>query len=188
MDERTEGLALSRVLPLLVGGQTVQLRTLSIDESDAWLGLVAARLASVDLDQTLAASESIAELMTWSSSAVVGLVAAYDLDGTLGGIEAIRSTMSKGELKAAMDAMVTAEDPFGEAVARSVVETLGLPSRFLATFTRMEVTRAIASQLASSTTGPSAPTDSTIGPSEPVGVASSSTSDGRTRNAKRRSA
>jgi hypothetical protein len=40
MDDRTEDAALRRILPVSVGGEIVPLRTLTIEESDAWLALV----------------------------------------------------------------------------------------------------------------------------------------------------
>lgn len=193
MDERTEDLALRRVLPIAMGGARYELRTLTIDESDAWLRLVAERLAAIEDDLFKDSGvDSIAALLTASSRTVVGLVAAYDLEDTLGGEAAIRGRMSKPELRAAMDAMVTAEDPFGEAVARSVAEGFGVPSRFLASGMRMVLAETALSQLASSTTGLSEAMGSTTALSALPGAASSSSSAGRTRRtastAKRKSA
>ena len=176
-----------RILPITMGGQPYELRTLGLDESDAWLAQVAAKLSEVDLPDAPTGADSITALMTWSSGAVLSLVLAYDLGNALGGEAAIRAAMSKQELKAAMDAMVTAEDPFGEAVAHSVAVGFGAPSRFLASGMRMVLTQMIASQLERSTAGLSGPTASTMAPSEPVGAASSSSSDGRTARHTKRS-
>ena len=179
MDERTEDAALRGILTVSMGGQPYQLRTLTIDESDDWLGKLATGLSSVELPEGADGTAAMRALLTASSAAVASLVAAYDLDGILGGLAVIRGRMSKRELRAALDAMVTAEDPFGEDAARSVAEVFGAPSRFLAAGMRMVMAQ-IASPLAASTNGRSRATASTSDASAANGAASSSSSDGRT--------
>ena len=183
MEERTEGVALSRSLPVVMGGEPFELRTLSIDESDAWLMQVGAALAAVDLPEGSDGSDGVGLMLTASSSTVVGLVAAYDLEDVLGGPDAIRGRMSKRELRANMDAMVTAEDPFGEAVALSVATGFGLPSRFLASGMRVVLDQLEAPLLDASTNGRSASAPTTDA-SARNGRASSSSSAGTTRRKK----
>ena len=183
MEERTEGVALSRSLPVVMGGEPFELRTLSIDESDAWLMQVGAALAAVDLPEGSDGSDGVGLMLTASSGTVVGLVAAYDLEDVLGGPDAIRGRMSKRELRANMDAMVTAEDPFGEAVALSVATGFGLPSRFLASGMRVVLDQLEAPLLDASTNGRSASAPTTDA-SARNGRASSSSSAGTTRKKK----
>ena len=183
MEERTEGVALSRSLPVVMGGEPFELRTLTIDESDAWLMQVGAALAAVDLPEGSDGSDGVGLMLTASSGTVVGLVAAYDLEDVLGGPDAIRGRMSKRELRANMDAMVTAEDPFGEAVALSVATGFGLPSRFLASGMRVVLDQLEAPLLDASTNGRSASAPTTDA-SARNGRASSSSSAGTTRKKK----
>ena len=180
VDERTEGAALSGTLEVRMGGAAITLRALTIDESDAWLDKVGEALATVGVPDGVSGTAGISQLLTGSSSAIAALVAAYDIDDALGGIEIIRGRMSKRELKAAMDAMVTAEDPFGEAAALSVATGFGLPSRFLAAGMRVVLDELVLSAPASSTDGHSA--SALTGPaSADSGRASNSSSAGRTR-------
>jgi hypothetical protein len=160
-----------------MGGQPYELRTLTLDESDEWLGKVAAAMSAIEIPDEVSWLGDIAALLTTSATAVAGLVAEYDRDGVLGGLDVIRARMTKRELKAAMDAMVTAEDPFGTDVARSVATGFGAPSQTLA-FGIERV--AVASQLAISMNGRSARSGSTIDGSAASGAASSSSSAGPT--------
>ena len=176
MTDRTEELALRRLLPVTMGGAAYELRTLTIDESDAWLVKVGAALSTIDVED-IGATSGVSALLTSSSSAVVELVAAYDLDDTLGGVPAIRGKMSKRELRATMDAMVSAEDPFGEAVALSVATGFGLPSRFLAAGIRVVLDELAVSAPESLTDGRS-DSASTTPDSAASGPANSSPSDG----------
>jgi hypothetical protein len=174
VDERTEDAALSRVLHLSIGGEAVTLRTLSLDESDIWLHRLGASIAAIDVPDDITWLGDIGALLTASAESVRGLVKAYDLDGALPADWQER--MTKRELKAALEVMVTAEDPFGTDVARSVAVGFGAPSQALQ-FGMRQV--ALVSQLARSTAGlsASAPTTDASGES---GAASSSSSDGRT--------
>ena len=179
MEERTEGAALSRSLPVVMGGAAFELRTLTIDESDAWLVKVGEALNAIDVPEA-GRSDGVSALLTTSSSTVVGLVAAYDLDDILGGDGAIRGRMSKRELRSNMDAMVTAEDPFGEAVALSVATGFGLPSRFLAAGMRVVLDELMVESAPESSTGGRSASASTTSASAASGAGNSSSSAGRT--------
>ena len=178
-DERTEADALRQVLRLTVGGEPVELRTLTIDESDAWLRRLTGAV-DVELPETEGDADTLAQLLSLPARAALELVTAYDVDGVLGDAESLRTRMTKRELHAALEAMAGAEDPFGEGAARLADEVCGAPSRFLATMTRL-VIDGLASPTAPSPSGASTPGAST-GPatSAPPGAASASSSSGRT--------
>jgi hypothetical protein len=108
--ERTEELALAARLPILVGGQQVELRTLNLDESDKWLKQLDA-LGEVELSD-LSVDEQ------------VRIVLAYDVDNVLGNQRDARKRFTKQELYDALNQMVKAEVPFLED-ARSVVMGFG---------------------------------------------------------------
>ena len=181
MDDRTEGAALRGVLTLTLGGEPVTLRTLTLDESDVWLGLYADALEHVDLSPA-----AVGSAFTAPAALMVDLVLAYDLEGTIP--HGIRQKATKLELKTALEAMVAAEDPFGEDVARSVAAGFGAPSRLL--------TRGLASLLnedtllllASLTAGQGANGASATPTSDGRGAASSSSSAGTTRRTTKRTA
>lgn len=195
MQDRTEEDALGRVLLLRLGGREAAVRTLTIEESDAWLGRVAEEVAALEVpdrpdpDGTFAGAAT--GFLTRPSSVALRLLAAYDLDGALGGEEGIRATgATKRELRAALEATVGAEDPFGEAAARSVAAAFGEPSRSL---WAMVLGMAIAGSVrATSTDGPSSGSDSGGRRSGGRGAGSSSSSDGPTpigtRRTRRRTA
>lgn len=117
------------VLPLSVGGERIDVRVLTIEESDAWL-----RKLTASIDVNMAGlggdADGLAALLGLSGGLCVDLIEAYDLDHVLPAD--LRSVMSKGEARAALEAMATAEDPFGEGASRLVAEVFGAPSRFLA--------------------------------------------------------
>lgn len=108
MIERTEELGLAAYLTISVGGQQVRLRTLDLDESEAWLAQVDAvgKVESTDIPLDVQ----------------LDLVRAYDKDGVLG--DDLRKHFTKRELYDATNQMVSAEAPFLED-ARSVVEASG---------------------------------------------------------------
>ncbi len=108
MSDRTEELGLAARLPIQVGGETVELRTLNLDESEKWL----ARFGELD-DQ--------ADMPT---NAMLTLVVAYDLEKKLGTSASLRKRFTQVELKVALEGMVTAENPFGME-ARSLVKESG---------------------------------------------------------------
>jgi len=183
-EERTEGAALSRSLTVVMGGDAFELRTLTIDESDAWLMQVGTALSAVDIPESTSDADAVGLLLTGSAGSVVGLVGAYDLDDILGDTGAIRGRMSKRELRVAMDAMVTAEDPFGEAVALSVATGFGMPSRFLASGMRVVLDQLALPVPEPSTDGRSA-SGLTTSASGTNGRKSNSSSAGRTRKTAR---
>lgn len=187
MDERNEDVALRGILPLIIGGKAVELRTLTLDESDEWLGRLAEELAAVGIEDTDQGADLLRAVYTASSAAVARLVVAYDVDGKLGGLEALRSRATKVELKQALDRMVGAEDPFGEAAAHSAAEGFGAASTLLAQGMRAVVAEQMWSALADSTTGPSNGTASDTARSVPVGARSNSSSGGTTPRRHKRS-
>lgn len=111
MIDRTEELGLSARLPLVVGGQPVELRVLDLNESDKWLAL----LNPIDIETDM------------STQLMLDLVVAYDVDKVLGTAAELRGRMTKRELNDALNQMVRAEDPFEEA-SRSVVAASGVLS------------------------------------------------------------
>lgn len=178
--ERTEDLGEIGVLHLTVGGQPVRLRVLTIEESDAWLDTLARVLSSLDVpDMEGEPADVMARVFRAGSDARVRVVAAYDIEGVLGGVEAVRKRMSKQELASALEVMVEAEGPLGMVDARSVVEAFGLPlKRAAGTLGALAaISRPERSPSRRSGTGAS-PTPRSTGP----GRASSSSSGGPTSN------
>jgi hypothetical protein len=177
--ERTEAEALAQVLTISVGGEQLQMRTLTIDESDAWLRRLTGAV-DVELPQAEGDADTLARMLALPAAAALDLVAAYDVDDVLGAADSLRTRMTKRELHAALEAMADAEDPFGEGAARLAAEVFGAPSRFLAAMTSL-VIDGLASPTDGSPSGASAPGAST-GPeaSAPAGVASASSSSGPT--------
>jgi hypothetical protein len=179
-DERSEAGALRQVLHLTVGGEPVELRTLTIDESDAWLRRLTGAV-DVALPETEGDADTLAQLLSLPARAALELVVAYDVDGVLGDAGSLRSRMTKGELHAALAAMAGGRGPFfGEGAARLADEVCGAPSRFLATMTRL-VIDGLASPTAPSPSGVSTP-GASIGPATSAGsgAASASSSSGPT--------
>ncbi len=187
--ERTEDLAIRGVLPLTIGGETVELRTLVIDESDAWMRKLALALAELqgvpEPEDDQEGADLIAALLTSSTSAAVALLHAYDIDDALAGIE-VGKRATKQELKAALMAMVTVEDPFGEAAARSATAALGERSHLLGLFLAALGDTELWQRSERSTNGSSAPTESTTDTSVRTGVTSRSPSAGRTRKPRKK--
>lgn len=128
---RTEEEALEGVIRFTLAGEPVTLRTLSWEESDEWLGLVAQETAGTDVSEGDATAD-FRVFLTQSSAAALRLVTAYDRDGLLGGETGIKARgATKREIRSALEVMVAAEDPFGEDAVRSVVAAFGEPSRTL---------------------------------------------------------
>jgi hypothetical protein len=178
-DERTEADALAQVLTVSVGGEAVELRTLTIDESDAWLRRLTGAV-DIALPDAEGDADTLARMLALPAQAALDLVAAYDKDGVLGDTEALRTRMTKRELHEALEAMADAEDPFGEGAARLAAEVFGAPSRFLAAMTQL-VLDGLASPTAPSPNGASTPGASTgQGTAAPPGAASASSSVGPT--------
>ena len=134
--ERTEDLGVAQVLPISVGGKSVVLRTLSSDESDVWLRRLTGAV-DIELGDVEGTGEGLAHLLGLSAHAGLELIAAYDIDGTLGDHANLGARMTKREVHDAVDAMAVAEDPFGEGAARLVDEVFGAPSSLLATMIRV---------------------------------------------------
>jgi hypothetical protein len=177
--DRTEDAALSRILPLTVGGEPVELRTLTIDESDIWLGKVADAMARIDIPP--GASQDILQgLLSMASSEAIDLVLAYDMDGTLGGAESFRARATKREVHHALEVMLSAEDPFGEGTGRSVAVAFGAPSRLLRAGAAITLEAMVASLRGRSTSGRSADTASIGDASAESGAGNNSSSDGST--------
>jgi hypothetical protein len=177
MAERTEAEALAQVLTISVGGEPVTLRTLTIDESDAWLRRLTGAV-DVELGEAEGDADTLARMLALPATAALDLVAAYDVDSVLGEPASLRARMTKRELHGALEAMADAEDPFGEGAARLAAEVFGAPSRFLATMTSLVLDGLTT---APSPSGASTPGASTGQPtSDPAGAASASWSAGRT--------
>ena len=185
MIERTEAAGESGLLTLSMGGQPVTLRALTLAESDAWLATLGDTLASLDVgdvDDARSGDQMLRDLLVQASHAALDLVVSYDLDGVLGGRDAIRATMTKSELKDALEMMVTVEDPLGPASARSVGVVFGGPSLVLEAALTMTMAAAPMLRLVRSASSLSDTGDATtLATSGPSGPASSSSSAGRTR-------
>jgi hypothetical protein len=169
--ERTEELGLAARLPISVGGQLVQLRTLNLDESERWLGKVSAAVARLDVPDTGNPATVLADLAKQPAVVMLELVRAYDVENVLGTATALRKRMTQRELYDAVKQMVRAEAPFLED-ARSVVEAFGPQLRAMAAglLYRMSVQ----SQPANSTNGRSLSGASTPDNSELVSPKSGS--------------
>jgi len=182
--ERTEEDGLAALLIVSMGGKPYRLRTLPLVESDAWLDLLGSAMSAVDVMETSDGDQMLRSMLKSSSAAMLRLLVAYDHDGVLGGADAIRERMTKRELSAALDGMVTAEDPSGEATARSVAAAFGEPSRLLEAGMRVVAEPLL--RLVKSPSSPSASGDSTTpGTSDPDGQESNSSSTGPTPSSER---
>jgi hypothetical protein len=179
--ERTEDEGITAdVLHITMGGQPYRLRPLTIRESDEWVGMLSAMMSTLEEVHGDDGDEILRRLLLASTEAALALLLAYDHDHVLGDEEHIRDTASKRELKAALEQMVTVEDPFGEADAHSVVVAFGLPSRMIAA--GLEAVSEPLLRLVRSQSSPSPIGDSTTpATSIPAGPASNSSSTGRTR-------
>lgn len=182
MSERTEDLAIRQVLPITVGGETVELRTLTMDESDVWL-----RLLMETMDRPLGEpsdADGMAKMLATPADAAVDLIVAYDIDGTLGPKEDIRARISKREARSAIEVMAEAEDPFGPGARRLVESVFGGASQFLA-----GVLTTVTSVREASLSGVSVDGISNGETSAPDGAASASSSTGSaatSRNGRKR--
>ena len=178
---RTEEDALDGVLHLTLGGQPVELRVLTIAESDVWLDLLASTLSGLDIPESQDAAGDIRSYFTASSEAAIGLVEAYDVDKKLGDL---RSTAHKREIPIALERMIEAEDPFGEAAAHSVAVAFGAPSRFLGAGMDLALAAIVPSPPDDSKNGLSDVSDSLVASSIEAGLANSSSSVGPTPKSK----
>lgn len=180
MPERTEDAALRGVLHITIGGEPVELRTLTLDESDEWLDLLASHLSAIEIPSESGEAAIKGALTAPAGSARV-LVEAYDRDGTIPDI----GKAHKRELKAALEEMVMAEDPFGEGIAHSVAQAYGAPAKVVAQV--LSYVLAMPPQPEPQTTGRSNGTGSITAPSAAPGAASSSSSGGPTPKTHKRS-
>lgn len=112
MSERSEEAALAGRLSISVGGETVVLRTLNLDESEDWLGKVGTEIAGFDLPVGLDAPETFDVLARAPARVMLGLVVAYDVDGVLPPVAELRKRLNQRELYAALREMASAEAPF----------------------------------------------------------------------------
>lgn len=124
MSDRTEEAALAGRLSISVGGETVVLRTLNLDESEEWLGKVGTEIAGFDLPGGLDAPETFDVLARAPARVMLGLVLAYDLDGVLPPVVELRKRLTQRELYAALRGMAEAEVPFATDL-RSAVAAFG---------------------------------------------------------------
>lgn len=147
---RTEELGLAARLPIVVGGEQVELRTLNLDESEKWQAKLADGIAGFDIPESNDPSVVFAALAKQPTKVMLELVTAYDVGKVLGTPASLRKRITQRELYAAVKQMVSAEAPF-VTDARSVVEAFGPQLRALAaTMLERVVNR---SQQANSTNG-----------------------------------
>jgi hypothetical protein len=173
---RTEDDGEAGILRITVGGQPVELRVLTIAESDDWKDQLARRLAAMDIvDPGADGGALLSTLFRVGADARLDMLVAYDVDHVLGDRESLRRRLTQAELARALDLMVEAEGPFGMADARSVAEAFGKPLQVAA-----GILRALEdlSAPASSPSGPSSTGDSPTPTSDDGGPGSSSSSAG----------
>ncbi len=178
------------LLPIIIGGEAYELQTLTANRSDEWLRRLALALADVqtlpDPEDDQEGAALIIALLTSSTAVAIDLIRAYDLGEKLGNID-LGDVATKLELKTALMAMVTVEDPFGEAAGRSAAAALGERSQLLGRILQAMGKAEVLQRLAQSTNGHSAPTDSTTDTSPSTGATNSEPSDGPTRTKRKKS-
>ena len=176
--ERTEEAGLSGFLDVTIGGSPVRLRALTIAESDTWLDLYADAMATADVMQGDAPGDMMRSLVKSSGAAALRLVKAYDIDGTLGDIETVAT---RREVAAALEMMVTVEDPLVEDAGRLMRAAFGLPTQTAAERLEEEVVAPML-RLVKSLSTPSALGDSTTPETSATdGPVNNSSSTGPTR-------
>jgi hypothetical protein len=153
VSERTEELALAARLPIMVGGQPINLRTLTLEESEKWQAKVATLVVGFELPEPKprlddkgkpvldengkevwdgpSGAAMFAAFAKQPSHVMLELVLAYDVGKQLGTAAALRKRLTQAELYAAVKQMVTAEFPF-VMDAHSVVEAFGPQLRAMA--------------------------------------------------------
>lgn len=172
MIERTEELGLAARLPIVVGGQLVELRTLNLEESEVWLGKLAEIAGNFDLPDKADPNAVLAAFAKQPPRAMLEMVQAYDLDEQLP--RNLKQRFTQAELYNALKTMVRAEAPFLED-ARSAAEAFGPQLRVMAASVLFNLY-----QQASSTNGLSPSGDSTPDPLEIVSPRNDSSSSGST--------
>ena len=189
VEPRTEEAAEAASVTIIMGGRPYRLPTLRIAQSEEWERRVAHGMAAMrDGDPDVAEGEqALREILSQGSLERRNALVAYDHLGhadegescgrcVLGGHEAIRQTMSKRELAAALEVITEAEFPFDPEEQRSVVAAFGLPLRVLGAVLR--ATTEGWSPPANSPNGHSPTGASPTPPSDASGPESSSSSDG----------
>lgn len=174
MIERTEELGLAGRLPIVVGGQLVELRTLTLEESEIWQDGLTALVADFDLPDQNRPDAVLAAFVRQPASAMLKMLEAYDVDGRLP--KDLKKRMSQAELYNAVKAAVLAELPF-LTDARSAAEAFGPQLRAMATSVLFSLY-----QQASSTSGPLPSGDSTQPSSDDDSPRNGSSSSGSTAN------
>lgn len=176
--ERTEDLGESGVLPITMGGRRYELRTLTLRESRAWKRGLAEAIARLDAQlQPASGADFIGQLLTVGDEERLAILAAYDVEDVLGGRDHIEDTMRAEELGPAVEAVLDAQAPFGQADVPSVVAAFGRPVRVLG---GLLSTLVATSARENSPNGPSATGASPTPTSSAPGPSSSSSSAGPT--------
>lgn len=173
---RTEELALAGRLPIVVGGQRVELRTLNLEESERWLEQLSSAAAQAAQDVQAIDEPGPGALLVAVAKlpipTMLEAVRAYDVDGRLPAN--LKQRFTAAEVYAALKTMVRAEVPFLED-ARSAAEAFGPQLRAMAASVLWTLFRQ-----ENSTSGPSLSGDSTPADSEEDSAKSSSSSSGST--------
>lgn len=178
--ERTEDAGLAGVLDVTMGGGPVRLRALTYDESEVWLERYADALSSTETTDGDTDEARMRSLVTAATRTALDLVLAYDIDGVLGGADAVRARASRREIAAALELMVTVEDPLSETAPRLAALVFGLPSQIALERVEAAINEPVL-RLVRSLSTRSAPGASTGATSGDAGPRSSSSSTGRTR-------
>ena len=181
-EPRTEAEAEAGDLTITLGGRSYRLPALTIRQGKEWRASLAGALSGMEADIPEDAPDggegALRSILSQGPAAKVAALAAYDIGGVLGGLDAIEARMTQRELGAAIEVVMEAEYPFEPDERRSVVEAFGLPLRVLGLASRA-VTEGM-SRPASSPSGPSRIGASNGPASSAPGPLSSSSSDGPT--------
>lgn len=178
--ERTEDAGLAGVLDVTMGGEPVRLRALTYDESEVWLERYADALSSTETTDGDTDEARMRSLVTAATRTALDLVLAYDIDGVLGGADAVRARATRREITAALELMVTVEDPLSATAPRLAAMVFGLPSQIALERVEAAINEPVL-RLVRSLSTPSGPGASTGATSGDGGPRSSSSSTGRTR-------
>lgn len=181
-EPRTEGAGIAGTLTITLGGVPRTLRCLTIEQSEEWLSTAGRLIAAMEVDDDAEESALLSSLMRAGTTAAVQALAAYDRDGVLGGIDAIRRVATPPEVRTAVEVVVEAAVPFDVDAARLVAAAFGGPTRTLALVIAAVMQERLRLQLhpARSTPGPSIASASDTTGSDASGPPSSSSSAGPT--------
>jgi hypothetical protein len=182
MPERTEEEALTGLLHLTVGGQPVELPTLSIERSEAWLARYIDETSDLNMEgsEDEDSTEFMRRIVQTPTQKMLVLLAEYDHEGRLGGVEGLRSKITQRELSRAMEACLEAERPLDVDGLPSVAEAFGGAMRLYRTAMLTVEQMAVQSLSGNSMNGLSANGDLPGVTSAGNGRKSSSSSDGNT--------